>query len=273
MFGPARHRSASVYELLGEQNNLGEHTRYINLGYWKNANTYDKACEALVDLVGQWADIKPHHRVLDVGCGFGEQDVRWLQQYTPQQLTAINITPLHIEKARERFQNPDRFTHPALDFQLASATDLPFARHSFDRIVGLESAFHFNTRRDFFREAMRVLKPGGTLTLADTVPLKNPENAWDSAKYWLMGGLWQVPLCNYYNLDTYQHHLHLAGFTDIITEDISAHVWAPFKEFAQQRVQDTEIRARVHPLLRKIWGTPHKAAEQIQYVLISATKP
>jgi len=266
MLLPRRNRSRQVYELLGEDNNLGDQSRYINLGYWKDAQHYDQASEALASLVGEKAQLGPEETVLDVGCGFGDQDLLWMKQWQPQQITAINITPAQIAVARKRH------AHPRIDFMVASATRLPFARQSFSRIIALESAFHFDTREDFFKQAARVLQTGGKIVLADTLPYTTPHGLKAKFKAWATGGLWQVPLANYYDLAAYCQKLSQAGFSNIEVMDITDNVWQPFKAYARQRVQEAEIQERVHPILRKIWGTPHGIAGQLAYVIVSATR-
>jgi ubiquinone/menaquinone biosynthesis C-methylase UbiE len=47
------------------------------------------------------------------------------------------------------------------------ATDLEFPDASFDALICVEAAFHFDTREIFLEEAHRVLRPGGRLVLAD----------------------------------------------------------------------------------------------------------
>lgn len=267
MLGPSRTRSRSVYDLLGRDNNLGSDTRYLNLGYWKDADNYDAACRNLALLLGERAQFNREDKVLDVGCGFGEQDSLWMKMFNPGHITAINITPLHIETAWERQ------AHPRIDYRVASATELPFPAESFSKVIGLESAFHFNTREAFFREAFRVLKPGGKLILADLFPYKTPANPADWALAWLAGGFWQIPLANSYDEKTYRQKLTQAGFADIAVEDIAEHVWKPFQFYAQQRVQDPEIRKRVHPVIRKSWGTPTDVTNMMAYAIIEAHKP
>lgn len=265
-FLPSRNRARTVYDLLGTHNSLAEQSHFINLGYWAEADSYDEAGAALAMELGTAAALTDDDEVLDVGCGFGDQDALWMESFGPKRLVALNITPSHVAEATRRFDDP------RLTFQVGSATEMPFDDDSFDVIVGLESAFHFDTRADFIREAGRVVRSGGRIALADVVPTHAPSGPLGWAKAWFGGGLWQVPLANQHGLDVYQERLEAAGFTAVKVRDISEHVWGPFKAYAIKRVQDPEIRDRVHPMLRWIWGTPHSGTDDLQYVIITARR-
>ncbi len=263
---PSRSRSRQVYTLLGEDNNLGDKTRFINLGYWKKAATYDEAAKDLALEVGKAAKFKPNDIVLDVGCGFGEQDKLWMDLYEVKEIQAINITPIHIEKAISAN------VHDNIKFRVASATDLPYSNSSFDKVIALESAFHFDTREVFFYQAYRVMRSDGMLVLADVIPKKTPKKFIEKFKFWFGGGLWQVPQENNYDFKTYKEKLEQAGFSEVEVNDISEYVWSPFKEFAMKRVKDPEIKERVHPILRKIWGTSHPGVDELRYIIVTAIK-
>jgi hypothetical protein len=64
---------------------------YINLGYWKDARCVDDACVAMVQLLAETIQLSADDVVLDVGFGFGEQDVYWMERFGPRRNVGINI--------------------------------------------------------------------------------------------------------------------------------------------------------------------------------------
>ena len=47
------------------------------------------------------------------------------------------------------------------------AVRLPIADQTVDGIISVEAAFHFRSRRAFFEECFRVLRPGGVLSMSN----------------------------------------------------------------------------------------------------------
>src|SRR5689334_8401808 len=100
---PERYRARAFFEMRTERNRLAERTTYRNMGYWRDhPATLDEACAAMVDLLGDAAQLGRDDRVLDVGCGFGEQDLRWLARCAPRHITGVDIVPAHVNAGRDK---------------------------------------------------------------------------------------------------------------------------------------------------------------------------
>lgn len=67
-------------------------------------------------------------------------------------IVGINISPTQIERSI--------LNAPDCKFLLMDAVNIEFKDNFFDNIICVESAFYFNTREKFLKEAWRVLKPG-----------------------------------------------------------------------------------------------------------------
>src|SRR5437660_1152736 len=95
-------------------------------------------------------------RVLEVAAGTGVV-TRALARRLPAQvaITATDLNPAMLDRAK---------SHPGLDrvqWQVADALAVPFAHRQFDCVVCQFGVMFFPDKRAAFREARRVLRPGG----------------------------------------------------------------------------------------------------------------
>jgi len=96
-------------------------------------------------------------RALDVGCGEG----RFCRMLAAAGVSCVGIDPASamIEEARRR--------DPRGDYRIGNAEALAFEEASFDLVVSYLSLIDIPDFRAAIREMRRVLKPGGTLLIAN----------------------------------------------------------------------------------------------------------
>jgi ubiquinone/menaquinone biosynthesis C-methylase UbiE len=94
-------------------------------------------------------------RGLDIGCGEGH-NTRLLAQRGAR-MTAIDISEKFLHHASETEQKQPL----GIDYQIASALELPFDDSSFDFAVAFMSLMDMPESERAIREAFRVIKPGG----------------------------------------------------------------------------------------------------------------
>lgn len=245
---------------------------WLNLGYWEQSSSYPEAASAMARELGRAAAFSSSDSVLDVGFGFAEQDFYWLEHFGLPRITGVNITPMQVERARERAAA--RGLADRLDLRVGSATELPFEAGTFSKVVALECAHHFATRERFFAEALRVLAPGGRLALADGIP--QPGHGPINFRTKMVLRHWASPLENYYDRDEYCRKLAACGFVDIGCRSIAAQVFPGAVDYAEQRRSGKSLgEARVAL-------TPERTAENLKkwepmgltdYVIVTADKP
>ncbi|TQV82327.1 class I SAM-dependent methyltransferase [Denitrobaculum tricleocarpae] len=119
-------------------------------GDWGRQNILDPA---MLERVAE----RSYRQALDVGCGEG----RFCRLLSAQGIETIGIDPTKtlIERARQR--------DPQGRYKVASAEQIPFDTASVDLVVSYLTLIDITDFRAALAEMVRVLKPGGTLLIAN----------------------------------------------------------------------------------------------------------
>jgi len=156
--------AARVYESIGADFFLAVAPGWLNLGLWQGPGTEEEAEAACRRLVTTLASALPAGGVvLDVGNGLGTQEPLIARVARPRRLVAVNITEWQLAAGRDRL------------------------RAAVDGIISVEAAFHFRSRKAFFDECFRVLRPGGVLSISDI-----PVRRWPVTPAEVLSGLTQL---------------------------------------------------------------------------------
>lgn len=142
---------------------------HLHHGLWTfPALSPEEAVRHLVHQVAADAGIERGTRVCDVGCGYGGPARLWANTY------GAEVTGFTVSKAQRNYavRQPVDGPRPAYRLQDFLANDLP--DESVDALVAIESLTHIQDPRAVFREAARLLRPGGRVVLCVWMAAPNP---------------------------------------------------------------------------------------------------
>lgn len=241
---------------------------FINYGYWRNieldgditAEQRVVSQQELYRLVLGALAVSTSDRVLEVGCGLGVGCALTAEEFGPRQVRGIDLVPAQLERAR-RVNAAALAERPGqLGFRLGAAAAIPYPDTSFDALISVEAAQHFDDIAGFAREACRVLAPGGRLGVTTFFATSAQSAAPLSELLETVAS--GVDLAT--PLDVVLDALQQAGFTDVTARSIGEHVWPAMDRWIAQ----TEYRDS--------WGRNFRRAAQrnlLDYYLVSASIP
>lgn len=157
------------------------------------------------------AELRPGDSVLDLGSGGGIDCFLAARQVGEAgEVWGLDMTPDMVALARH---NAETMNATNVRFRLGEIEDIPFEDDRFDVIMS-NCVINLSTDKpQVFREALRVLKPGGRLRVSDMVwtrPVSEDER----------GGLesWAGCVAGALHVDEYIEAILAAGFVDVTAE-------------------------------------------------------
>lgn len=263
--------------------------RSIHFGYFEPEDLSDwtvfghdhaAANRRLKELLADAAGVSPGTRILDAGCGIGEPAL-WLAETRDAEVIGLNITESQLEKARANAR--ERGLTDRTDFRYDDFMEMETVPDdSVDVVWGLESLCYANEKRGVLAQAKRVLRPGGTLVVADG--FMNERNLSDREQRWMETYLegWAVP--HFAHHEDFLADLDELGFEDVEYRDVTDRVMPSSKILYRLATMVLPVGKLLHRLGLKndvTYGnwkaalTQYKALERRIWVygIVTATLP
>lgn len=146
----------------------------LHYGFWdKSVRNHQEALLNVNKFLAKIANIKVGDIVLDAGCGIGGSSI-WLAKNYKIKAVGISISERQIIEARKLAFNNG--VQDSTEFHEKDFLNSGFSNESFDIVWAVESVCHAEDKKDFLREAYRMLKSGGRLVVDDGFLIRSFEN-------------------------------------------------------------------------------------------------
>lgn len=183
----------------------------MHYGFWDEGTK--NLHEALLNenkYIADALDIKKSDTILDAGCGVGGTAI-WIAEKYGAKVTGITITKRQISLADKYAKG--REVEDLVNFQVKDFCKTGLPSESFEKIYAIESVCHAEDKRDFLKEAFRLLKKGGRLVVCDGFLSKDILNEKDQRYYQELCEGWVLP--NLASHKTFKNDLKELGFQGI----------------------------------------------------------
>jgi cyclopropane fatty-acyl-phospholipid synthase-like methyltransferase len=253
----------------------------LHYGLWySDTKNLHEAIQNTNKKIGSFIDDKDDIHVLDAGCGVGGTAI-YLANTHSCHVKGITLSSAQYRQGL-KYVKEANLEH-LIDLSVQDYNLTNFANESFDLVFGVESFCHAHEKADVYKEAYRLLKPGGQLVIIDSIKTEKgtkPENR--KTIEWLLHR-WAISDID--DGDETTQKLSDAGFTQVIVENLTQHARKSINRIYRRSfwglitiplytiIFPTKYHfSRRHP--ESGWAL-HKCFRKqlIEYVCVSGTKP
>lgn len=186
------------------------------MGNTYQAGLLDSGVEKTLEQLVHAAEVQPGERVLDLGCGAGGPAVAIVSRVGGTRVTGLTISSAQAEAAKSLASVvglSDR-----LVFEVGDYHRQPYLDGGFDRIVAFEALGYATDLEIVLREALRVLRPGGSIYIKDVVRKPDPLARRERLELLEFDRIYhqRTP-----TPEAIARALHFAGFVDLRVEGLS----------------------------------------------------
>ncbi len=247
----------NLYDALSSLMQISTGSNMLNFGYW-NETTPDphQAQITLCKTIAEMSELKSSNDILDVGSGFSEPAIIWKSEFPHIKISCLNVNPQQLNFASKVLKgngstfNQHNSGSDHINLVNSTATKLPFADKSMDRIIALESAQHFKPFSEFISESKRVLREKGILVLAIPTLAKSAKSL-EVFKLGILSFTWSS---EHYDLENIKKTITDEGFNVISTDFIGSKVYEPLTDYyiRKREILRSKILQQYSPYVEKI---------------------
>lgn len=199
-------------------------SRWRLLGYWHDTASYRQACSELAGLLADKACLSNQDNVLDMGFTSYDQLLVWLDYYQVEALTAATPSEHILADAHDYCGHFSQLNLERGDVGIMHRME----EGTYDKVLALDCAYHMKNKKEFFMQARRVLRDGGSVTLTDMVLARPFKDRLEQRLVRLMARTCGIPVTGLYVQQVYESMVNTCGFEDVQITDISEDVLSGF---------------------------------------------
>lgn len=219
--------------------NVSTNNYFMNYGLWdskKPKMKLKKANKNLCEFIFTKSKMEcdSELNILDVGCGYGMQDFLLSKKISAgSKITAVDISKKQIDYANN-MKRKKGVSDNKLHFTICDAHKLlsKFSGNKFNRIISLESAFHYKNRPLFFNNVSKLLTTDGVFVISDIVLNNNYKSSYATDLFIRIAcDFLYVPEQNLITFKAWKKQLKTSNLTLLETYDITDKTFVPYYDF------------------------------------------